>query len=162
MRRFAKRSLLFPLVLSGVFTFVYAATPQAVAPTQTHGNSYYLYTGALKVSNSGVVAIPSRYQWSVETSWRGIDAAGKNLPDQRVMLRLHDPNHNFTAITAQMDLPTAAKLQHELGNIIVKKLQNPDYQYRPQLYRPDQIPTKQIIGIDANGAVILEEVKKAR
>lgn len=121
-----------------------------------------MYTSALAVSDSGVVTIPSRYRWSVETGTRGIDHNGRYLPDGRVQLRLHDPDHNFSAFMAQMDLATAAKLHHELGNIIVKKLQDPNFQHRPQLYRPDQIPTKRIIGIDAKGAAILENVEKGK
>ncbi|QDU09406.1 hypothetical protein V202x_27810 [Gimesia aquarii] len=161
MKRFFRSSLFGPLVVCALFTVLYAAPP-TTNKTKTHGNSYNMYTSALHVDDSGVVAIPARYRWSVETSWRGIDLNGKNLPDTRVMLRLHDPNHNFTALTAQMDLATAAKLHHELGNIIVKKLQNPDFQYRPQLYRPDQIPTKRIIGIDTKGTAIVEDVDKSQ
>ena len=161
MKRFFRSTLFGPLVVCGLFT-VLSAAPPARNQINKYGNSYNMYTSALHVDDSGVVAIPARYRWSVETSWRGIDLNGKNLPDTRVMLRLHDPNHNFTALTAQMDLATAAKLHHELGNIIVKKLQNPDFQYRPQLYRPDQIPTKRIIGIDTKGTAIVEDVDKAK
>ena len=104
-------------------------------------NSYYLYTKALSATESGVVAVPSRFKWSIETSWSGIDAQGKDLPDTRVMMRLYDPDHNFTALTAQMDLATAEKLQRELADIIAKKRKNADYQYRPQLYDSSLIPT---------------------
>lgn len=160
MKRVLSPSLLAPLAVCGVLTVVYAATPPEINQAAALGNSFNMYTSALHVNDSGVVAIPSRYRWSVETSWRGIDLSGKNLPDTRVTLRLHDPDHNFSAFMAQMDLATTAKLHHELGNIIIKKLQDPNYQYRPQLYRPDQIPRKRIIGIDAKGTAILEEVKK--
>ena len=104
-------------------------------------NSYYLYTKALSATESGVVAVPSRFKWSIETSWSGIDAQGKDLPDTRVMMRLYDPDQNFTALTAQMDLATAEKLQRELADIIAKKRKNADYQYRPQLYDSSLIPT---------------------
>jgi len=122
------------------------------------GNAYYAYTGALEVDDAGVASIPARYKWSVETSNSGIDVSGNQLPDSRVMLRLYDPDHNFTAFTAQMDVATAAKLHQELGNIVVKKLQDPGFQHRPQLYRPDQIPTGKIIGVNGDGRakVILE------
>ena len=141
MKRYVRTALLGPLALFGLFTVVHAATP--TEKPATHGNSYYIYTKALHVDDSGVVAIPARFQWSVETSSRGIDLQGNHLPDSRVMLRLYDPNHNFTALTAQMDMSTAAKLHHELGQIIVKKLQDANFQHRPQLYSPDMIPTKQ-------------------
>ena len=64
-----------------------------------------------------------------------------DLPDTRVMMRLYDPDHNFTALTAKMDLATAEKLQRELADIIAKKRKNADYQYRPQLYDSSLIPT---------------------
>jgi hypothetical protein len=162
MKGIISHSISGPILLCGLITVVYAATLTANDHTKTQGNSYNMYTGAFRVVDSGVVTIPSRYQWSVETSWRGIDLAGKNLPDTRVMLRLHDPHKNFTALTAQMDLATAAKLHHELGNLIVKKLQNSNHQSRPQLFRPDQISIKKIIGIDANGNKIVEDIKKAK
>lgn len=119
-------------------------------------NSYYLYTKALSATESGVVAVPSRFKWSIETSWSGIDAQGKDLPDTRVMMRLYDPEHNFTALTAQMDLATAEKLQRELADIIAEKRKNADYQYRPQLYDSSLIPTGEIKGIDRNGELIIE------
>ncbi|WP_339730563.1 hypothetical protein [uncultured Gimesia sp.] len=162
MKRFLSPSLFSSLAVCGVLTVVFAGSPSTTENPNTQGNSYNMYTSALRVSDSGVVTIPSRYRWSVETSWQGIDLNGRNLPARRVQLRLHDPNHNFSAFMAQMDLATAAKLHHELGNIIVKKLQDPNYQYRPQLYRPDQIPTKRIIGIDASGTAIVEDVDKAK
>ncbi|QDV20970.1 hypothetical protein Pan153_56510 [Gimesia panareensis] len=157
MQRFIRTSILGPLVVCGFLTVVFAANPATTDNSGTQSNQFYMYTGALQVQDSGVVKIPSRYRWSVETSLRGYDLSGKPLPDRRIMLRLHDPNQNFTALTAQMDLATATKLHHELGEIIIKKLQNPDYQYRPQLYRKDQIPTKRIIGIDASGTAIIED-----
>ena len=113
-------------------------------------------TKALRIDDSGVAVIPQRFKWSVETSWKGSDLQGKNLPDTRVMLRLHDPDHNSTAITAQMDLATASKLHQELGNIIVRKLQDPDYQFRPRLYDPKDIPTGRIVGVDKKGVAIIE------
>lgn len=119
-------------------------------------NSYFLYTKALSATESGVVAVPSRFKWSIETSWSGMDAQGKDLPDTRVMMRLYDPDHNFTAITAQMDLATAERLQRELADIIAKKRKNADYQYRPQLYDSSLIPTGEIKGIDRNSELIIE------
>ena len=126
-------------------------------------NSYYLFTGALKPSDAGVVEVPSRFKWSVETSWRGLDAQGNDLPDARVMLRLYDPDQNFTALTAQMDLETAEALQRNLAGIIAKKRKDPDYQHRPQLYDPSLIPTGRFKGIDENGkAIIALEPKQAK
>lgn len=90
----------------------------------TKSNSYYLYTKALSTTGAGVVAVPSRFKWSIETSWSGVDAQGKDLPDARVMMRLYDPAQNFTAITAQMDLETAETLQRKLADIIAKKREN--------------------------------------
>lgn len=156
MNLFVRPLLLGMCALGCVFTVLYAASPRASEKTEALGNSYYVYTKALRVDDSGVAAIPDRFQWSVETSWRGIDLEGKNLPDTRVMLRLHDPDHNFTAITAQMDLATATKLHQELGNLIARKLQDPDYQFRPQLYSSEKIPMGRIVGIDDNGVAIIE------
>ncbi len=162
MKRFVRPALFGLLMLCGVFAVVYAAKPTTTENIEALGNSYHLYTQALQVDESGVVPVPPRFRWSVETSWRGVDALGKNLPDTRVMLRLHDPDHNFTAITAQMDLTTASKLHKELGDILARKLQDPDYQFRPQLYRADQIPTKRIVGVDGNGTAIVEDVVEAK
>lgn len=124
------------LVLCFFLTAAYADVPEAALL----GNSYHLYTGAFERSDGGVFAVPSRFKWSVETSWRGVDVQGKDLPDSRVTLRLYDPDQNFTAITAQMDLETAEKLQRNLAEIIAKKRQDPSYQHRPQLYDPKLIP----------------------
>ncbi len=44
----------------------YAAMPEP--DSEPLGNSYYLYTNALNVDDEGVVPVPSRFQWSVETS----------------------------------------------------------------------------------------------
>lgn len=122
------------------------------------GNSYYLYTGRLSPSESGVVAIPAGYVWSVETSWRGIDLQGNNLADTRIMLRLHNPDENFSAITAQMDLATAAKLHHELGEIIIKKLQDPAFQDRLHVGSAEQgNPNRTVVGTDADGAAIFKD-----
>jgi hypothetical protein len=122
------------------------------------GNSFYLYTKELLTDKDGVVEVPSRYQWSVETSWRGIDVHGNDLSDKRVMLRLYDPSHNFTALTAQMDLATAAKLQAELASIIAKKVENPSFQHRPQLWDSSEIPTTTVKEIKPDGEVVLEEI----
>lgn len=134
----------------------YAATPEPESGPL--GNSYYFYTSALEVDDEGVVPVPSRFQWSVETSLRGFAPDGAALPDNRVLLRLYDPDHNFTALTAQMDLATAAKLQQELAEVIAKKSADPNFQHRPQLYDPRMIPMRRIVGIDARGKVILEDV----
>jgi hypothetical protein len=123
---------------------------------RSNRNSYYLYTKALPVTDGGVVAVPSRFKWSIETSWSGIDAQGKDLPDTRVLMRLYDPEQNFTAFTAQMDLETAEKLQRELADIIAKKRHNADFQYRPQLYDSSMIPTGEIKGVRKNGELIIE------
>jgi hypothetical protein len=119
--------ILTSLSLCAAIAVAYAAAPDR----STKGDSYHLYTKALTITDAGVVAVPPRFKWSVETSWNGIDAQGKDLPDTRVMMRLYDPDYNFTVLTAQMDLETAEKLQRQLADIIAKKRHNPDYQYRP-------------------------------
>ena len=138
----------------GVLTAVVAAPP--TAHNDSSGNSYYLFTKALHVDDTGVVAIPSRFKWSVETSTAGYDLQAKPIADSRVMLRLYDPNENFTAITAQMDLETAEKLQRELAAIIAKKRQDPNFHHTPTLYDPSLIPTGDIIGVDENGVAVIE------
>lgn len=65
------------------------------------------------------------------------------------MLQLYDPNENLTAISAQMDLETAEKLQRELADIIAKKRQTPSYQHRSQLYDPSLIPIGEVKGVAA-------------
>lgn len=140
-----------------LFPTIYADVSQPGASE----NIYRLYTSALKIDDTGVVVVPARYKWSVETSSRGIDVNGNPLPDQRIMLRLYDPSQNFTALTAQMDLATAAKLHHDLGELIVNKLQNPNYQHRPQLYDPGMIPIGRFKGIDKNGQAIIELVPRS-
>jgi hypothetical protein len=152
MRRNRKLVLAGSLVLLAAITVAFGGSPER----GVNRNSYYLYTKALTATDAGVIAVPSRFKWSVETSWRGMDAQGRDLPDTRVMLRLYDPDQNFTAITAQMDLETAERLQRELADIIAKKRQNPDFQYRPQLYDPSLIPTGKIKGVDENGVAIIE------
>jgi len=138
----------------GVLTLVFAAQP--IEKNLGSGNSYHLFTKALHVNDSGVVEIPSRFKWSVETCVAGFDLQGNPIADSRVMLRLYDPNKNFTAISAQMDLETAEKLQRELADIIAKKRQNPSYQYRPQLYDPSLIPIGEVKGVDKNGQLLIE------
>ncbi len=152
MRRIRKPLLLTSIALYAAITVAYAATPER----SSKGNSSYFYTRALTITDAGVVAVPSRFKWSIETSWSGMDAQGKDLPDTRVMMRLYDPDHNFTALTAQMDLETAEKLQRELADIIAKKRQNPGYQYRPQLYDSSLIPISEIKGVDTNGELTIE------
>ena len=145
----------------GVFTAVVAAPP--TAKTDSSRNSCHLFIKTLPVDDSGVVRVPSRFKWSVETCVAGFDLQANPIADSRVMLRLYDPNENFTAITAQMDLDTAEKLQRELADIIAKKRQNPDFQYRPQLYDPSLIPTGEIKGVDKDGKLIIElHPKKAK
>jgi len=157
MNHFRKTTLVAAMALCGILTVAYAASPSGNKDSDSpRRNSYNFYTNALRVEGSGVVAVPSRFKWSVETSWSGTDVQGNNLPDSRVMLRLYDPDRNFTALTAQMDLATAAILHHELGEIIVKKLQDADYQHRPQLYSSDKIPTGRILGVDENGVAEIE------
>ena len=159
MQRFRKPAVLIALFAFAAITVAYAGTNELT----TADNSYYLYTGAFKPSDTGVVAVPSRFKWSVETSWRGTDAQGNNLPDTRVMVRLYDPNHNFTALTAQLDLETAERLQRDLADIIAKKRQNPDFQHRPQLYDASLIPTGRFKGITESGEAIIElEPKQAK
>ncbi len=152
----SRSRLLGLLAIAALLAVIVMAAPIVADDEAPAGNSYYAYTGALAVNESGVVAIPSRYKWSVETSWRGIDTQGNNLPDRRIMLRLYDPDQNFTALTAQMDLATAARLHHELGDLLVKKLQDPGYQQRPQLYDPKTLPRGRFKGIDKNGTAIIE------
>ena len=159
MRHNRKVVLATSLVLFAAFTVAFGGSPERNAKS----NSYYLYTKALTTTDVGVVAVPSRFKWSVETSWSGMDAQGRNVPDTRVMLRLYDPDKNFTAVTAQMDLETAEKLQRELADIIAKKRQYADYQHRPQLYDSSLIPTGRITGIDSDGKAIIElEPKEAK
>lgn len=75
----------------------------------------------------------------------GFDLRTKPITDSRVMLRLYDPNENFTALTAQMDLETAEKLQRELADIIAKKRRNPEFQYVPSLSDPSLIPRGDVV-----------------
>jgi uncharacterized protein len=150
------------LALLGTLAVALAETPAGKEPAATGFNAYYLYTGALEVSNAGVAHVPSRFQWSAESSFSGQDARGKDLPDSRIMLRLYDPDHNFTALTAQMDLATAAKLHHELGEMLAKKREDPSFQHRPRLYDPKDIPTKRFVGVDEDGNVIVEDVDAAK
>ncbi|MFO0820630.1 MAG: hypothetical protein U1A77_21965 [Pirellulales bacterium] len=152
MRTLRNPTILIAFSVCLALTVAYGDTQEKV-PLE---NAYYLYTGAFKSSDTGVVAVPSRFKWSVETSWRGIDAQGNNLPDTRVMVRLYDPDHNFTALTAQLDLETAERLQRDLADIIAKKRQDPGFQHRPQLYDPSLIPTGQLKGIDKGGKAIIE------
>lgn len=152
MRYFSKTTFLVGLILAAAISLASATTPISF----TAGNAYYLYTSALSITDTGVVAVPSRFRWSVETSWSGINAQGKDLPDNRVMLRLYDPDHNFTALTAQMDLETAEKLNRDLADIIAKKRKDPDFQYRPQLHDSNLIPTGEIKGVDENGKLQIE------
>ena len=138
----------------GVFTAVAAAPPKATS--DNCGNSYYLFTKALHVDDSGVAAVPSRFQWSVETSVAGYDLQANPIADSRVVLRLYDPTENFTAMIATMDLATAEKLQRELADIIAKKRQNPSFQHVPQLNDPSSIPVGRFKGVDEAGAAIIE------
>ena len=153
MRSFSEPIVVAVVAFCGVLTVVAA---QPTKESVGSGSSYHLFTKALHVDDSGVVAVPSRFRWSVETCVAGFDLQGNPIPDSRVMLRLHDPDHNFTALTAEMDLETAEKLHRELDDIIAKKRQNPGYQYRPQLYDSSLIPIGEIRGIDENGQVIIE------
>ncbi|EMB13418.1 secreted protein [Rhodopirellula europaea 6C] len=139
----------------GVLTAVFAAPP--TSDNDRSGNSYHLFTKALHADDTGVVAIPSRFKWSVETSVAGYDLQAQPIADSRVMLRLYDPTENFTAITAQMDLETAEKLQRELADMIAKKRQNPDFHHRPRLYDPSLLPTGDIIGVDENGVACIKQ-----
>ena len=152
MLRTQKPTILVVLSACAAFTIAYAGTSANSVP----GNSYYVYTSALKPSDAGVVAVPSRFKWSVETSWRGTDAYGNNLPDTRVMLRLHDPGQNFSALTAQLDLDTAERLQRDLADIIAKKRQNSEFQHRPQLYDSSLIPSGRFNGVTERGEAIIE------
>ena len=95
------RTIAGPFTLSCLLILVCSAAPTVAEKTEATGNSYYFYTKVLSIDESGVVKVPPRYRWSVETSFRGVDLQGKDLPDSRVMLRLYDPDHNFTALTAQ-------------------------------------------------------------
>ena len=71
MRRLQKPLLLTFLVLGAAISVAYAAAPAR----STKGNSYYLYTKALTMTDAGVVAVPSRFKWSIETSWSGMTHA---------------------------------------------------------------------------------------
>ena len=144
--------------VSSVAVCLAVAVAMAAQPNRSNssGNSYHLFTKTLDVDNNGVVVVPSRFKWSVETTVAGVDADGNAIPNSRLMLRLYDPDRNFTAVTAYMDLPTAARLHHELGKLIVKKLENPDFQHRPRLYDGRFVPTGELKGVDENGVAIIE------
>lgn len=154
MTLFRKPLIVAVVAAFGVLSAVVAAPP--IAKTDSSRNSYHLFTKALHVDGNGVATVPSRFKWSVETCVAAFDFQGNPIADSRVMLRLYDPNENFTTFTAQMDLETAEKLQRELADIIAKKRQNPGYQYQPQLYDPGLIPTGEIRGVDKNGQLIIE------
>lgn len=65
MKSFRNPIVVALVAACGAITAVVAA-PQA-AHNDSSGNSYYLFTKALHVDDTGVVAIPSRFKWSVET-----------------------------------------------------------------------------------------------
>lgn len=160
MNRF--RTFVVAILGACFLTAVYAASPAATERTPVD-NSYYVFTKSLKIDDSGVGQIPSRFKWSVETCVAGFDFQGNALPDSRVMLRLYDPAHNFTAITAQMNLETAENLQRQLAEVIAKKRVNPNFQHRPKLYDPNKVPAATITGVDENGIAIIElEPKQAK
>ena len=121
------------------------------------GNSYSLFTKELSVDDRGVAKVPSRFRWSVETNVAGFDAHGNTIPDARVMLRLYDPDRNFTAMTAQMDLPTATRLHQELGEVIAAKSRDTRYQkpFRHH-YGQNLLPVGEMRGVDENGVAIIE------
>lgn len=152
-------------VLVGIFSVLaaaYAASP-VVNERAPKGNSYHVFTKSLQIDESGVGQIPSRFKWSAETCVAGFDLQGNAVPDSRVMLRLYDPDHNFTAITAQMDLETAENLQRKLAEIVAKKRENQNFQHRPKLYDPSMIPMGTITGVNENGVAIIElEPKQAK
>jgi len=154
MTLFRKLLVVALVAACGFLTAVVAAPP--TAKNDSSGNSYYFFTKALHVDDTGVVAIPSRFKWSVETSVAGYDLQANPIPDSRVMLRLYDPDKNSTALTAEMDLDTAEKLQRELADVIAKKRQNSSFHHKPQLYDSGSIPTGDIIGVDENGVAIIE------
>ena len=79
-----RNSIVVTLVAAcGVLTAVVAAPP--TASKDSSGNSYYLFTKALHVDDTGVVAIPSRFKWSVETSAAGHALQAKPVADSRVI-----------------------------------------------------------------------------
>jgi len=158
MTTFRKSMLVAMISFCGVLAVAVAAP--ITTKGDPRGNFYHFFTKALHVDDSGVVAVPSRFKWSVETGYPGADVQGNNLPDSRVMLRLYDPDQNFTAFTAQMDLATAARLHQELGEIIVKKLENPGFEHHPQLYDPKLIPRGRFKGSVGNDGVLRIEVDK--
>jgi hypothetical protein len=151
MNNLRTMACLILLAAGVVLTFLCATTTLADQQSGITGNAYYFFTKSLKVDDSGVACIPSRFQWSVETSFRGVDLDGNDLRDARVTLRLYDPDHNFTALTAQMDLATADKLQQQLATIVAMKRRDPTFQHRPQLYAPRDIPQKRLSGVDGSG-----------
>lgn len=157
MNTLSKTALIVTMSLVVGHAIAQAATPDKRTPKPS---ASYVYTKALTIDESGVAKLPSTYVWSIETSWSGIDANGRNLPDTRVMLRLHDPKLGFSAMTSQIDLGTAERIHRELGKIIVAKRKNPDYQDRshfgPHANHPG-VPIMQIIGVDSNGVAILKE-----
>jgi hypothetical protein len=151
------RQLWFTSIVAMFVIFTVAVAAPLTTQERNQGNSYLFYTKSLRVDDSGLAEIPSRFQWSVETGSSGFDINGNSLPDPRIMLRLYDPDQPYTTVlTAQMDLATAAKLHHELGDSLMKKLENPDFHHRPQYYDPKKIPTGQFKGIDESGQAIIE------
>ncbi len=153
----SRRPVWFTSIVAMFVTFTVAVAAPLSTQGRNQGNSYLFYTKSLRVDDSGLGEIPSRFQWSVETGSSGFDINGNPLPDSRIMLRLYDPDQPYTTVlTAQMDLATAAKLHHELGDILKKKLENPDFHHRPQYYDPKKIPTGRFKGIDESGQAIIE------
>jgi hypothetical protein len=155
MRTYGAFAAIVGAIAGASLVLLQASEPEDGRKAPSPGNSYYLYTNRLTIEDSGVVRIPAGYVWSVETSWRGLDAQGGNLPDSRVMLRLHNPEVGFSALTAQMDLATAAKLHHDLGDVLVKKLQNPAYQDRSHVGSNKGVaPVRAALGIDSKGVAV--------
>lgn len=142
------------LAMIGLCALTAASASPPIATSLS--NSYHVFTRSLDLDDSGVGEIPSRFRWSVETCTVTVGPQGHVVHDSRVMLRLYDPEQNFTALTAQMDLNTAENLQRQLAELIALKRKNPSFQRTPKLYESDMIPVGRITGVDGNGKVTVE------
>jgi len=153
------RTKLAALILSGIVVgaMVVQASDPAAGDGPSLGNAYHLFTSAYHVDENGVVKLPPHLVFRVETSTRGPDK-----PDPRILIRLHDAEEGYSTFIAQMDVATAAKLHHDLGELLVKKLQNPSYQQPHDSSQQKVIRTKRFVGIDKNGTAIVEDVDDAK
>lgn len=152
MRRWLLSTLTVPVLVTAVFAVAWGSATQRLDPE----NAYYLYTATQQPSPNGVFRIPSRYQWSVETCGQRRNAQGQTVPDDRIMLRLYDPENPVTAMIAQMNQETAEQLRQDLTKVINGRQRDPGFQHRPQLHQPGSLPKGELVSIDASGAVTVK------